>query len=442
MSSYDLMSSRSIRRRYAVVNFLIWFATSLPLAVSILLIQSRGLSLTQIGFVMGAYSLIIVLLELPTGGLADAIGRKHAALIAHALSALASLVLLFAFSMPAFLAAMALYGVSRALASGALDAWFVDALQAADPAIDLQPALAEAETVSLLALGMGTLIGGALPRLFAGLPPDGTAVLTPMAVPIMAAFLVRLLLLLPALAVLIPEPRPIGASADWRAGFRDVPALIRDAAILSRANSRLMLLMLASFASGFALLSIESFWQPHFAGLPAVGDVPSLLLGVIMAGSFLAGMGGNLLAGPAGRRFQAGANGERSRAYAWVAGLARLGQGVCLLGLATATALVPAAGFFWLVYLTSGIALSPHAALVNSEILADRRSAMLSIQSLALYAGSFAGGALLGPVADAWGIPAAWIIAGGVLLASFVPYALLNSNRYGFSGPDRPLQSP
>mgnify|MGYP006173545855 CR=1 FL=1 len=37
------------------------------------------------------------------------------------------------------LLAMVLYGVSRALSSGALDAWFIDALQAADPNVDLQP---------------------------------------------------------------------------------------------------------------------------------------------------------------------------------------------------------------------------------------------------------------------------------------------------------------
>lgn len=431
MSSYDLISTRSICRRYAVITFLVWFATALPLAVSVLLVQARGLTLSQIGFVMGAYSLVIVLLELPTGGLADAMGRKRVALPAHALAALSSVAILFAFSFPAFLAAMVLYGVSRALSSGALDAWFVDALHEVDPDYDLQPALARIETVTLLALGAGTVIGGALARLFSMLPPDGTAVLTPMAVPIVAALAVRLALL-PAIALLIPERRPAGDGASWRAGFRAVPGLVRDAAALSRSNHRLILLMAASFVTGLALLSIESFWQPFFAALPAAGPSPTILLGVIMAGSFLAGVGGNLLAAPLGRLIRTGRGevpGGEKNYLPHLAGVARLAQGTVLLALSATSALVPAAGFFWLIYLTSGIGLSPHATLVNDEIPAARRSAMLSVQLLAFYAGSFVGGAILGRVAEQWDISAAWAIAGALVFASAAFYFLLARSR-------------
>jgi predicted MFS family arabinose efflux permease len=121
---------------------------------------------------------------------------------------------------------------------------------------------------------------------------------------------------------------------------------------------------------------------------------------------------------------------DDGRTYALVAGLGRLAQGLAMLSLSLTAALIPAAGFFWLVYLTSGISLSPHAALVNAEIPAERRSTLLSIQSLAFYAGSFAGGAILGRVADQWGIPAAWAIGGALLLASTLPYVLLNTDRF------------
>jgi MFS family permease len=273
MSSYDLMnnhlSTRSIRRRYYAITFLVWFATALPLSLSVLLAQSRGIGLAEVGLALGIYSLTIVVLEVPTGGLADAVGRKRVALLAFALAALYNLAFLFAFSFPTLLLAMILYGVSRALSSGALDAWFVDALQAADPNVDLQPALAGAETVGLLALGLGTLLGGLLPRWFTALPPDGTAVLTPLAVPIVAALAVKLLVVA-AVALLIHEERPAGG-ASWRAGFRAVPTLVRDAARLSRANPRLRLLMSASFVAGLAVISLEALWQPHFAALPGVG---------------------------------------------------------------------------------------------------------------------------------------------------------------------------
>ena len=446
MSYDDLMSSsrsvRAIRRRYYAITFLVWFATALPLSLSVLLAQARGIGLGEVGLALGVYSLTIVALEVPTGGLADAVGRKRVALLAFALAALYNLAFLLAFSFPTLLLAMVLYGVSRALSSGALDAWFVDALQAADPNVDLQPALAGAETVSLAALGLGTLIGGVLPRLFAGLPPDGTAVVTPLAVPIIAALAVKLLLVV-AVARLIHEPRPVGGASghdtSWRAGFRAVPGLVHDAAQLSRANPRLLLLMSASLVAGFAVISLEALWQPHFAALPGVGGdgPPTPLLGVLMAGSFAAGMGGNLLAGRLSRRL-----GGR---LALVSAVSRLLQGGAILALAAAGSLVPAAGFFWLAYLMGGVGLSPHATLLNAEIPAERRSAMLSVQSLAAYLGSFIGGAGLGYVAEHASIPVAWLIAGALTVVSLAPYLLLDARRHraeGERGTERLLQQP
>ena len=446
MSYDDLMiknaRSHSIRRRYYAITFLVWFSTALPLSLSVLLAQARGIGLAEVGLALGVYSLTIVVLEVPTGGLADAVGRKRVALVAFGLAALYNLAFLVAFSFPTLLLAMVLYGVSRALSSGALDAWFVDALQAADANVDLQPALAGAETVSLAALGLGTLIGGGLPRLFAMLPPDGAAILTPLAVPIVAALVVKLLLIV-AVALLIDDPRPAdGVSRhdnSWRAGFRAVPGLVRDAARLSCANPRLLLLMSASLVAGLAVISLEALWQPHFAALPGVGGngAPTPLLGVLMAGSFAAGMGGNLLAGRLSRRL--------AGRYALVSAVSRLLQGAAILALAAAGSLVPAAGFFWLAYLMGGVGLSPHAALLNAEIPADRRSAMLSVQSLAAYLGSFIGGAGLGAVAERASIPAAWLIAGALTVVSLAPYLILDARRdraEGERGSERLLQQP
>lgn len=408
---------RSLCARYYIIVFLTWFATALPLALTVLLAQARGLSLFEIGAALGVYSLTVVLLELPTGGLADAVGRKRVTLLALGLGTLYSLILLFAFSFPTLLLALILYGVSRALASGALDAWFVDALQATDPSVDLQPALAGAETVSLLALGLGALIGGALPRLFSGLPVDGTAVLTPLAVPIVASLFVKLVLLL-AVAGLIKDDRS-AASRPWRNGLRAVPEMVLSAVSLSRVNPRLRLLMSASFAGGLAILSLEALWQPFFAELPGISAsaLPTQLFGIIMAGSYIAGMGGNLLSVPMTRRL-----GGR---HGLVSAFARCGQGVAILGLAATAALAPAMSFFWLAYLMSGVGLSPHAALLNNEIPGAHRSAMLSVQSLAFYAGGFVGGTLLGHIADRTGIANAWLTAGVLTVLSLLPYVML-----------------
>ncbi len=164
---------RQVERRYGLVVVLNWFAAILPSAVIVLYAQSRGLSLAEIGLYGAVYSATVALLELPTGNLADRLGRKRVALLGYALAALAKLALLFAFSLPTFLIYAVIWGLARALGSGALEAWFVDRLRELDPGVDLQPPLARVNTLELLALGAGSLIGAGLPTLLSWAAPHG-----------------------------------------------------------------------------------------------------------------------------------------------------------------------------------------------------------------------------------------------------------------------------
>lgn len=400
---------KSIQRAYYLVLFLFWLATALPLALSILLYQARGITLFEIGLAMAVYSATIVLLEAPTGGLADAVGRKRVTLLAYSIMAATGILHLFTFTLPLLLVGWVLYGVSRALASGALEAWFVDALQTADPDVDLQPPLAKAGTVSLLALGIGTLAGSAIPQLFTGLPADGTAVLTPLAMPILFSFVLKLLLLL-VVALVIHEQRPSGTENSWRGGFRQMPLILQDAFQLSRRNPTILLLLSTTAAAGLAMAALETFWQPRFAVLLGGAVQNSLVFGVLLAGSFGVGMVGNMAATPLSRLLR--------QRYALVAAIAQGLFGLSLLVLAGLTAVPLAALFFWLTYFHMGLINSPHATLINREIPAARRSAMLSVQSLAGYAGAMIGSVLLSYLAENRSISAAWMVAGLVVVVS------------------------
>ena len=274
-----------IQRTYYLITVLFWFALALPLPLMVLLIQARGMSLFQIGALMGAYSLTIVLLELPTGGLADAIGRKRVGLVSYGFMLLTGVVLVFSFSFPAFLLGFILSGIGRALTSGTLDAWFVDALQEADPEIDLQPSLAQAGTFTFLALGIGTLLGSLIPRFFSSLPPDGIALITPLVMPLIFS-LIPLIALILSVQILIHETRPTSAPTSWKAGFLKVPAIIRESIDLSRGNTILLLLIGSTLVGGLVLSGLETFWQPHFADLLGGSEGNSLVFGVIMGGQF------------------------------------------------------------------------------------------------------------------------------------------------------------
>jgi predicted MFS family arabinose efflux permease len=129
-----------------------------------------------------------------------------------------------------------------------------------------------------------------------------------------------------------------------------------------------------------------------------------------MGGNFLFGMLGNMLATPLSRLLK--------KRYALASAIFQGTWGAAVFLLALQTSPLPATALFWLAYVNMSVVNSPHNALLNQQIPASQRSAMLSIASLASYAGAMAGGAALGYVAEHVSINAAWIISGVVLMVS------------------------
>jgi DHA1 family quinolone resistance protein-like MFS transporter len=408
-----MTSTDHIQRVYYLIISLFWLAVALPLALTVLLIQARGLDLFQVGLVMGAYALTIVLLEVPTGGLADAIGRKWVTVMAYGFMALSGILVLVSFSFPMILAAFVLNGVGRALSSGALEAWFVDALQAADPDVELQSALAKAGTFTLLALGLGTLAGSAVPYLFTGLPAEGSAVLTPLSMPLVLAIFVKIVLI--GLTILLVKEETVSTGAgNWQQGFQQVPAIVRTGFTLTRRNPTILLLLGTTLAGGLAVSGLESFWQPFFADLLGGSEGNSFFFGVVMGGNFLVGMVGNLLATPLSRLL--------NKRYGLVCAIFQGAWGMAIVLLALQSIPLAALSLFWLAYMNMGVVNSPHSTLLNREIPAEHRSSMLSIASLATYVGVMIAGAGLGFVAEHSSISAAWILGGAVLVVSLTLY--------------------
>jgi MFS family permease len=408
-----MKSLKTTERVYYLLVSLFWFATSLPLALSILLMQSRGINLFEIGITMGTYSLIIVLLEIPTGGLADAIGRKKVAIIAYTFSILASIALLFAFTFPMLMLGFVIYGIARALSTGTLDAWVVDTLQEIDPEVDLQPFFSKAGTFTLLSLGAGTLIGSLIPDLFNFLPADSTTVLTPLSMPIFFASIFQLVLII-FTSKLVVEVRPEDRAGQWKEGFRMVPGIIKIGFGLSRKNPVIMLLLGAGLAAGFAMSAGESFWQPHFAEIFGTVEGNSIYFGIIMGGNFLVGMLGNMFATWLSKLL--------NKRYAIVAAIFQGFWGLSLLLLTLQILPIPSVLFFWSAYFSIGVVNSPHQTLLNEEIPSEHRSSMLSIASFFSYIGGMLSGGILGYISENVSIRSSWQIAGIVLVVSLILY--------------------
>ncbi|WP_313358288.1 MFS transporter, partial [Microbacterium sp.] len=135
------LTRRQAERRFVLLTALRWLPVGITFGLTVLLPLERGLSLAEIGVLMSLQGFVVLGLELPTGGLADAIGRRPLLLAGATLAVSSTWVFLLAESFAVFAVALVLQGVFRALDSGPLEAWFVDAALADDPHAELDAPL-------------------------------------------------------------------------------------------------------------------------------------------------------------------------------------------------------------------------------------------------------------------------------------------------------------
>jgi len=217
--------------------------TGFVVPIMALVPTERGLGLPTVGLMFAAYGVTTAVLELPTGGLADAVGRQPVLLIATVAEAGLLLALAFGTTAWQFLAGGMLGGVGRALFSGPLESWYVDAVWAVDPEASLRPGLSAAGFVEGLALAAGALLSALLPTIGAGLPVDG--VLSQLRLPIYGGLLAAVTSFVAVLTLLHEPQRPQRRSI--RSELRTVPTVVADGLRLAAANTRDLRLLFVAF---------------------------------------------------------------------------------------------------------------------------------------------------------------------------------------------------
>ena len=397
------LSVRSAERRFVLLTALRWLPVGVSIPVTVLLALSRGLSLADIGLVFLLHSVVVALLELPTGGLADALGRRPV-LVASGLLHLAScLAYVTADTVAGFAVGTLLLGMGRALDTGPLEAWYVDTVHALDARADVVPGLSRAGIADCLALSVGAVAGGLAAGLLGG-SSESLLVLPYVAACVLDAVSVAAVLLLVQPS---GPPRTGSAVRAFTAGVREVPATVRGAVGLARGDGPLRRVLVLSLATGLALGTLELLGPGLFADLTGSRTGGSAVFGVVMAVAFLLGAVGAALAGPA-RRLARGST-------RWAtAGLFVL-CGLALVGVAGAGTVV-LAGAAYAGYYLAGAASGPllHAVL-HSRVGADRRATVLSAESLALQTGGAISSVAMPLVVTRGGTGTAFALVGAVV---------------------------
>jgi len=403
-------TERELRRRYLVLTGLRWLPIGFLAPVLVLLPLSRGLSLPEVGVVFAAYGLTTALLELPTGGFADTLGRRLTLALSSTMHLAFFTLILFAGDVLAWVAAAVVGGLARALDSGPLQAWYVDEAQVLEPGVELRHGLSAAGAVEGLGLALSALAGGLLPALF---DEGGLDVVLWAAIAVQALHLVLVLLMM-------SEQRR-QRSQDG-GGLSQVSAVIRDGIGQGARRGPVRLLLLSTVVWGIALSGIEILWQPRFITLAGGdpnsvatgGDQHTILLGVLMAGAFLLAAVGSMLTPWFARML----GGRASRG----ALVSTLFHGTALGLLAASSAVVPAAVAFLAFYWVNGLRGPLHNELLHEHVPSDRRSTMLSVESLTLQLGGFACTLALPTIAAALSIPWAWFGVAALLTSSAFLY--------------------
>lgn len=388
-----MLTPAQARRRFRVLTLTRWAPVGFSLSTFTLLALQRGLSVAEVLTYATAQGWAVLLLELPTSGIADAIGRRPLLVVAGAINVAAGVLYLRAHTFWQFALAAACMGVYRALGSGPLEAWFVDAVHAAEPDADIGPDLATQGALLGVTIAGGSLASGGL---IAWHPlRQWSALVLPLLV-----FIALAVGHLAATALLVQEaPR---RTKGTRVEARRVPTVICDSARLLVRNRVLACLVLVEVFWVTGLTNQESLLWVRMAEVVGSQERAGVWLGPATAAGWGVFAAGSWISGRLARR----------AGQAPTAAIAPLTHGLAAATMGLAGGPLALIGTYLAANALHGTANPPHAALLHREATSANRATVLSLNSMTAFASTVVVLPLLGQLAQRTSTPTAMVLAG------------------------------
>jgi MFS family permease len=384
---------------YYALSGVYTLAASVIWGVNTLFLLDAGLSFFEVFVANAAFSAGTVVFELPTGVVADTLGRRVSFLASAAVLAVTTLLYLAlaqtGAGVVAFAAVSVLMGLGFTFYSGAVEAWLVDALEASGYRGGLDPVFARGQQVTGAAMLAGTVGGGFLGQLDLAVP-----------------YLARSALLVLVFAIAFAAMRDVGFAPRRVAASRLPAAMVNTARVgvaFGWAQRPIRLLMVASaIQSGFVTWAFYA-WQPHLLDL--LGRDAIWVAGLISAAVALSTIAGNEVVDIASRYC-----GRRTTLLLSAAAL-QTGAAV-LLGLSSS---------FWVALLALlgitgalGVGGPVRQAYLQQLIPSERRATVTSFDSMVAGVGGTGGQLGLGAVGDERSVRTAFVV-GGLVTTGVLP---------------------
>jgi MFS family permease len=397
-TAFTTISAAAARRTLLVLTVTRWFPVGLVIGITTLLALERGMSLTQLGVILSMQGFVVLGLELPTGGVADAIGRRPVLIVAAVIALVSGLVFVTAHTFAAFVVALLLQGLFRALDSGPLEAWYVDAARADDPGVQVEAALSHAGTAMGLSIAAGALVSGGL----VAWHPIGamTALELPYWVAL-AFYAVNVVVI----AARMREDRTHAGSTGLGRALRSAaqaPRTVLAGLRLLTSSAILRALVLVEVFWSIAMIAFETLFPIRLSELVGGQTPAGALIGPVSAAAWGLFAAGSALAGVASRRIGVGPT----------ALLARVLNGALVIVMGLMSGPVGLITAFLFTYTLHGAGGPVHSTLLHRQAGAHNRTTVLSMNSM-MGGGAYTIGLLiLGPLAEHTNTALAIIAAG------------------------------
>jgi len=392
---------RATIRTYLAITFLFNLAMSLIWGIDTLFKLGAGLDIFHVMLTNAAFTAGSMIFEIPTGVVADTVGRRASLLLCLGTLFVTTLLYVTAYwrgwGFWAFVWVSVFLGLGYTFYTGAVDAWLVDALKATGHTAPLEPVFAKAQMMFGAGMLVGTITGGFLGQIHLYIP-----------------YLVRAAIVIPLFALAWFGMRELGFTPR-ALELRRVPAEMRRVFVegmdYGLHHPVVRPVMFASLVTMSFLIFGFYSWQKYFLDLLGknlvwVNGVISSLVGLTM-------IAGNALVGPLSRVV---------RTRTGILTLATVVQAVMaiacgLLGVLTsgpATFYVVVA--LYLVYtLALGVSMPVKQGYLNAHIPSAQRATIISLDSFFANLGGVGGQSGFGYLARARGIAGAWVAAGVAL---------------------------
>jgi len=410
------MRPEQILRTYVTLTAVATGASSMIWGINTLFLLDAGLSIGETFAANAFFTVGMVLFEVPTGVVADTVGRRASYLLGAATLFGSTLLYLLLWQVHAPFAAWAgasvLLGLGFTFFSGATEAWLVDGLHASGYDGELDDAFAKGQIANGVAMLVGSICGGLL------------AQWTNLGVP----YVVRAVLLAVTFVVAWRSMRDIGFTPRPRVSVTgEMRGILRASLTHGLLNPPVRWLMIAGlFGAGVGVYGFYAA-QPYLLQLYGHADsyaVAGLSAGLVAGAQILGGASASYLA----RAF-------RRRTTLLLVTTAVTVVTLVLIGLVTDFWMALVLLSLWAIMFAA--AGPVRQALLNSQIPSAQRATVLSSDNLLASGGGAVIQPTLGRAADVWGYGPAYLV-GAVVQLLALPFLLIAGRSWSRIGRETP----